>query len=200
MAFVEVRFPADIAYGSAGGPEYNTDVVINQGGYEQRNINWSQARARYNVAHGVKTQEQLDALIAFFRARKGRADGFRFKDWTDYRATGQNIGTGNGSNTQFQLIKSYASGSVSETRTISKPVAGTVAIYLGGILQAASSYSVNYSSGVVTFTTAPAAGALVSADFEFDVPVRFDTDRLSAAIDNYGSHSWNDIPIVEVRV
>ncbi|MDX2113682.1 MAG: DUF2460 domain-containing protein [Alphaproteobacteria bacterium] len=200
MAFVEVRFPADIAYGSAGGPEYNTDVVINQGGYEQRNINWSQARARYNVAHGVKTQEQLDALIAFFRARKGRADGFRFKDWTDYRATGQNIGTGNGSNTQFQLIKSYVSGSVSETRTISKPVAGTVAIYLGGTLQAASSYSVNYSSGVVTFTAAPAAGALVSADFEFDVPVRFDTDRLSAAIDNYGSHSWNDIPIVEVRV
>ncbi len=166
MAFVEVRFPADIAYGSAGGPEYNTDVVINQGGYEQRNINWSQARARYNVAHGVKTQDQLDALIAFFRARKGRADGFRFKDWTDYRATGQNIGTGNGSNTQFQLIKRYLSGSVSETRTISKPVAGTVAIYLGGILQATSSYSVNYSSGVVTLTTAPAAGALVSADFE----------------------------------
>lgn len=124
MAFVEVRFPTDIAYGSAGGPEYSTDIVITQSGYEQRNVNWSQARARYNVAHGVKTQEQLDTLIAFFRARKGRADGFRFKDWTDYQATAQRIGTGDGAMTAFQLKKNYSSGSIVESRIISNRYRG----------------------------------------------------------------------------
>lgn len=200
MAFVETRFPTDIAYGSAGGPEYSTDVVITQSGYEQRNANWSQARAVYNVAHGVKTQAQLNTLIAFFRARKGRADGFRFKDWTDFQATAQAIGTGNGTATAFQLVKTYTSGSMTETRTITKPVAGSVNMYLNGVLQSGSNYNVNTVTGQVTFNTAPGNGVSVTADFQFDVPVRFDTDRLSATLDSYGSHSWNDIPIVEIRV
>jgi uncharacterized protein (TIGR02217 family) len=198
MAFIETRFPADISYGSAGGPTYSTDIVITQGGHEQRNINWSAARARYNVAYGVRTQAQLDALIAFFRARKGRADGFRFKDWTDYKATAQLIGTGNGSTTQFQLVKTYASGSVTETRTITKPVSGSISIYLAGVLQT-SGYSVSTTTGLVTFTTAPSNGTAITATFEFDVPTRFDTDRLSASLDNYGISSVNDIPLVEVR-
>lgn len=199
MAFIDTRFPADISYGSAGGPEYSTDIVITQGGHEQRNINWSAARARYNVAYGVKTQAQLASLIAFFRARKGRADAFRFKDWTDFSATDQLIGTGNGSATQFQLVKTYASGSVTETRTITKPVSGTISIYKAGVLQN-SGYSVNTTTGLVTFSVAPANGAAITASFEFDVPVRFDTDRLSAALESYGIGSINDIPLVEVRV
>lgn len=200
MAFIEVRFPTDIAYGSAGGPEYFTDIVITQGGYEQRNANWSQARARYNVAHGIKTQSQLDALIAFFRARKGRAHGFRFKDWTDYKANAQMLGTGNGSKTQFQCVKTYDSGAISESRTITKLVSGSVVVYLDAVLQNSSNYSVNLNNGMVTFNSAPADGVVVSADFEFDVPVRFDTDRLSAVLDSYGSTSWNDIPLIEIRV
>jgi uncharacterized protein (TIGR02217 family) len=199
MAFIETRFPTDIAFGSSGGPEYSTDVVIVQSGFEQRNANWSQARARYNVAHGVKTQTQLDALIAFFRARKGRADGFRFKDWADYKATGQNIGTGNGTATVFQLKKTYVSGSVTETRIVTKPVSGTINIYKNAVLQV-SGYTADTTNGQITFSVAPANGVIVTADFEFDVPVRFDTDRLSASLDTYGSHSWNDIPIIELRV
>jgi len=199
MAFIEVRFPSDIAYGSAGGPEYSTDIVILQSGYEQRNANWSQARARYNVAHGVKTEAQLDALIAFFRARKGRADGFRFKDWTDFTATAAAIGTGNGTKTAFQLVKTYSSGSSAETRVITKPVAGTVKIYLGGVLQPGSAFSVNAASGMVTFTGAPGSGVAITADFEFDIPARFDTDRLVATLDAYGSYSWSEIPLVEIR-
>lgn len=200
MAFVEERFPADIAYGSAGGPEYSTDIVVTHGGYEQRNTNWSQARAKYNVAHGVKTQSQLDALIGFFRARKGRADGFRFKDWSDYKAIAQAIGTGNGTNKIFQLVKTYNSGSIVETRTITKPIASTLAVYVNAVLQAGSAYTLDSATGKITFVTAPANAAVVTADFEFDVPVRFDTDRLSATLDSYGVNSWNDIPLVEVRV
>ncbi len=200
MAFIEVAFPSDIAYGSSGGPEYSTDIVITNGGHEQRNINWAQARAKYNVAHGVKTKVQLDALIAFFRARKGRAEGFRFKDWSDYKAVAQVIGTGNGTNKIFQLVKTYTSGGITETRTIAKPVVGTLAVYAAGVLQAGAAYALDSTNGKITFVAAPANGASITADFEFDVPARFDTDRLSATLDAYGVNSWIDIPIVEVRV
>ncbi len=199
MGFVETQFPTDISYGSSGGPEYATDIVASQSGHEQRNVNWQQARARFNVAHGVKTKAQLDALIAFFRARKGRAYGFRFKDWTDYQTSGQLIGVGNGTQTSFQLVKTYVSGAVTETRTITKPVSGTVQVYKNNVLQS-SGISINYATGVVTFVAPPATGVNVTANFEFDVPVRFDTDRLSARLEAYGVHSWLDIPLVEVRV
>lgn len=198
MGFVEVQFPPDISYGSSGGPEYATDIVISQNGHEQRNIHWSAARARYNVAHGVKTKAQLDALVAFFRARKGRAYGFRFKDWTDYGATAQAIGTGDGVRTQFQLKKRYSSGAVNEDRAIVKPVSDTVQVYKAGVLQT-SGVSVDTTTGVVTFAVAPMAGQAITASFEFDVPVRFDTDRLSATLEAYGIHSWLDIPLIEVR-
>lgn len=198
MGFAEVQFPPDISYGSSGGPEYATDIVVSVSGHEQRNVTWSQARARYNVAKGVKTREQLAALIAFFRARKGRAYGFRFKDWTDYAASMELIGNGDGMRTQFQLVKRYASGSGQESRLIAKPVTGTVKLYKNSVLQT-SGVSVDMTSGMVTFTTAPASGVFINADFEFDVPVRFDTDRLSASLDSYGTHSWQDIPLIEVR-
>lgn len=199
MSFIDVRFPSDIAYGSGGGPEYSTDVVITQGGYEQRNANWQESRARYNVAHGVKNQQQLDVLIAFFRARQGKAHGFRFKDWSDYTAQAQEIGVGDGSQTDFQLLKAYLSGGVRYKRTITKPVENSVVVYLDGVSLSASAYSVNVSTGVVSLNSAPDAAVVVTADFEFDIPARFDTDRLSTTLDSYGSHSWNDIPIVEIR-
>ena len=199
MSFVETQFPSDISYGSSGGPEYSTDVVITQGGHEQRNINWAQARARYNVAHGVKSKAQLESLIAFFRARKGRAIGFRFKDWTDYKVTGQNIGTGDGARTQFQLIRTYSNGGTEEYRVVSKPVTGSVSVYKNGVLQT-SGVTINHTTGLVVFTVAPENGVVVTANFEFDVPVRFDTDKLSATLDAYGVQSWLDIPLIEVRV
>ena len=199
MEFVDVQFPPDISYGSSGGPEYATDIVANVSGYEQRNASWEQARARYNVAHGVKTQSQLDALIAFFRARKGRAYGFRFKDWTDYSATQEPIGTGNDSQTQFQLCKSYTNGGITETRLITKPVDTTVQVFLDSALQT-SGVSVDLSTGLVTFDTPPSSGQSITVTYEFDVPVRFDTDRLAARLDAYGITSWLDIPLVEVRV
>lgn len=198
MGFAEVQFPPDISYGSGGGPEYATDIVISQNGHEQRNVHWSEARARYNVAHGVKTQAQLEALIAFFRARKGRAFGFRFKDWTDYRGASQRLGEGDGVRKDFQLLKHYTSGAVVEQRVIRKPVSGTVRIYKNAVLQS-SGVAVALDTGHVSFTAAPAAGVSVTADFEFDVPVRFDTDRLSATLEAYGIHSWLDIPLIEVR-
>ena len=199
MTFHEVQFPPDIAYGATGGPEYMTSVVSMASGYEQRNANWSAARLKWNVASGLKHQTQLNTLIAFFRARKGKAYGFRFKDWTDYKATAQAIGTGDGTTKAFQLVKSYASGAGSETRTITKPVLGTVVPYLGGIKQT-SGWSINAATGILTFTVAPAQGVAVTADFEFDVPVRFDTDSMAVSIEQFDLHQWSDIPVIEIRV
>ena len=130
--FHEVRFPDNIAYGATGGPEFATTVVATGSGHEKRNVNWSEARGRWDVASGLKKQAQIDELIAFFRARRGKAYGFRFKDWTDFKATGQLLGTGDDAQTEFQLVKHYPSGSVIEARTITKPVAGTVQVYKDG--------------------------------------------------------------------
>jgi uncharacterized protein (TIGR02217 family) len=167
-------------------------------GHEKRNVNWVQARGRWDVAGGLKKQAQIDELIAFFRARRGRAYGFRFKDWTDYMASGQLLGTGDDAQTQFQLVKHYPSGSVIEVRTITKPVAGTVKVYLDGVEQL-SGWSVDTITGLVTFGLPPVLGVELTADFEFDMPVRFDTDHMAVTIESYRLHTWQQIPIVELR-
>lgn len=199
MTFHEVQFPTDIAYGAQGGPQYSTSVVITASGFEQRNSLWATSRMAWNVATGLKKQAQLDVLIAFFRARKGRAYGFRFKDWSDYQATAQALGTGDSSNKNFQLVKNYTSGPASEIRTIKKPVAGTVVVYLGGVVQP-SGWSVDTTTGIITFVTAPGTGVAVTADFQFDVPVRFDTDSMAATLENVAQSDWQNLPVIEIKV
>ena len=198
-SFHDVRFPDAIAYGATGGPEYLTDIVILQSGFEQRNQSWDSARARYDVSTGIKNRTQATEVISFFRARKGRAYGFRFKDWSDYRVIGQLIGAGNGTQTAFQLTKTYTSGGENETRPLKKPVSGTVKVYKDGVLQS-SGVAVDHTTGTVTFAAAPAAGVLITADCEFDVPVRFDTDRLAIRIQSHELFVWDQIPLIEIRL
>lgn len=198
-SFHEVQFPPKIAYGASGGPEFNTSIATTFGGFEQRNINWQKSRGRWDVSTGLKNQADMDALQAFFRARFGKAYGFRFKDWADYVAVGQNIGTGNGTQTTFQLTKIYSSGGYTYLREIKKPVNGTVKIYLNSILQS-SGYTLDLTTGIVTFGMAPALGIVVSADCEFDVPVRFDTDSIAVRADGPGFFVWDAVPIVEIRI
>ena len=199
MTFHEVQFPTDIAYGAQGGPQYSTSVVITASGFEQRNSLWATSRMAWNVATGLKKQAQLDTLIAFFRARKGRAYGFRFKDWSDYQASAQAIGVGDGTNKTFQLVKNYSSGPGSETRVINKPVSGTVVVYLAGVMQS-SGWSVDTTTGIVTFVTAPGIGVAVTADYQFDVPVRFDTDSMAATLENVTQSDWQNLPVIEIKV
>lgn len=199
MSFEEVQFPSDISYGATGGPMFLTDVVTTVSGHEQRNAKWSQSRAKYNVASGIKTETQWQALISFFRARQGKAVGFRFKDWSDYKAESVQIGVGDDTTTDFQLVKIYTSGAVAVSRDITKPVAGTINIYIDAVLQS-SGVSIDTTTGIVTFTTAPANGEVVTADFEFDVPVRFDTDEMAVSMDSFDAGNWNAIPLIEVRI
>jgi uncharacterized protein (TIGR02217 family) len=206
MAFHEVRFPDNISRGARGGPERRTQIVELASGAEERNASWANSRRLYDVAYGIRRADDLAAVVAFFEARNGRLHGFRFKDWADFKsclpsqtpaATNQPIGTGNGSATLFQLTKRYTSGAQSWTRAITKPVAGTVAIALNGTPQA-SGWSVS-ATGLITFTTAPAAGIAITAGFEFDVPVRFNTDVLDVTLDLERLGSITSIPLVEIR-
>jgi len=208
MAFIETpRFPEDISYGSTGGAGWSTDVLILKSGYESRNANWQQMRYKYNAAMGVRDNTQLDDLIHWFNAMQGRQHGFRFKDWTDYTSSelgiatshlDQLIGTGNASATTFQVTKKYIQGSQSRTRTILKLVSGTMKVALNDVLQS-SGYTVNYNTGIITFSSAPGNGVTVKAGYEFDVPVRFDIDQLSISIEHYQTGSLS-VPLIELRL
>jgi uncharacterized protein (TIGR02217 family) len=207
MAFHEVRFPDDISRGARGGPERRTQIVELASGEEERNASWANSRRRYDVAYGIRRADDLAAVVAFFEARNGRLHGFRFKDWGDYKSglpstaispTDQEIGTGHGSLTEFALLKRYSSGAQSWTRAIAKPVAGSVRVALAGVEQM-SGWTVDTTTGVVTFDTAPAAGVAITAGFAFDVPVRFDTDALDVTLDLERLGSITSIPLLEIR-
>ena len=200
VAFHEVQFPPDISYGVTGGPEYSTDIVVTSSGYEQRNINWSQAKGKYQAAHGVKNENQMRKLLAFFRARRGKAYGFRFKDWLDYTGIKQIVGIGDGKTSSFQLTKTYTDdGGYTEVRKIRKPVVGSVKIYVDGA-EVLTGWSVNFTNGIINFIAPVAIDNIVTADYEFDVPVRFDTDHCPQSIKDWNIYSWDNIPLVEIRV
>lgn len=207
MAFHEVRFPDNISRGARGGPERRTQVVELASGDEERNASWANSRRRYDVAYGIRRADDLAAVVAFFEARGGRLHGFRFKDWADYKSsqpsqpvapTDQPLGTGDGATTVFQLMKRYSSGAQSWSRAIAKPVEGSVRLALNGVEQM-SGWSIDPTTGSVTFTTAPGAGVAITAGYEFDVPVRFGSDTLDVTLDVERLGSITSIPLIEIR-
>ena len=212
MSFHEVRFPVDVSRGATGGPERRTDVVVLGSGYEERNSRWAQSRRSYNAGYGVKSLDDLHAVIEFFEERRGRLYGFRWRDHTDWKscrpeqvisATDQAIGTGDGSRTSFQLRKNYGSQYAPYERTILKPVDGSVMVAVDGAIQVpGTAFIVDPTSGLVEFLPGhvPAADAPVTAGFLFDVPARFDTDRLEISLQGFRHGAIPNIPIVEVRL
>jgi len=213
MAFHEVQFPVDISYGSSGGPGFSTTVIETDGGFEERNARWATARHRYSVEYGVKSADQISALIAFYMARQGALYGFRYRDWIDYTTASDHvsaptnadhsIGTGDGTETQFQISKIYASGAISHTRNITKPVADTVLVAVDSVSKTEGvDFSVDTTTGTVTLNIAPTAGQDVTAGCEFDVPVRFGKgadDLLSINLEAYDISALSGIEVVEIK-
>jgi uncharacterized protein (TIGR02217 family) len=197
MAFDDVRFPTAIARGATGGPERRTDVVMTASGREERNSRWVHSRRRYNAGFGVKSIADLHAVIDFFEARRGRLHAFRFKDHADFKAINQLIGTGDGVNASFQLTKTYGAPSRPYVRTISAPVAGTIVVAVNSV--PATAFTLNAVTGVITFNSAPAPGASITASFEFDVPVRFDVDAITVNLSHFEAGDIPEIPLIEVR-
>jgi uncharacterized protein (TIGR02217 family) len=206
VAFVEQRFPVEYSWGASGGPKFRTHVIATDSGDEARVQTWQFPLCTYKLTRDLYNQVDHEKLLAFWRLMGGRATGFRFKDWMDYKGASETIGAGDGLTTNFQLSKKYTFAdsvtgvSQTITRVIKKPVPGTLSMKLNGVVQA-SGWSVNTSTGLVSFVTAPASGAIVmAAAFEFDVPVRFANDDLQVAVDkSYGTYSWSTMGFDEVR-
>lgn len=192
--FHDVRFPDAIARGATGGPEYSTDIVSVASGFEQRNQNWELARGRWDISTGIRTRAQMAEVIAFFRARKGRAYGFRFKDWSDFSALGQAL-VATADPVVWQLAKRYPSGAFEDARPITRPVAGTAVVRVGANVV---SPAIDHATGLVTFASPPAEQPY--ADFEFDVPVRFDTDHLAVTTRHFEAQIVPSIALIEIRV
>lgn len=209
MAFHEIRFPVALSYGSVGGPERRTEIVTLTNGFEERNSPWAHSRRRYDAGVGLRSLDDMAALIAFFEARAGQLHGFRWKDWADHKSCipanavafdDQVIGTGDGQNVEFRLSKLYRSGAASYRRPITKPVEGTVKIAIGGVEKFETiDFLVDHATGLIVLNEAPMTDAPVTAGFEFDVPVRFDTDRIAVSVASFQAGEVPQIPVIEVR-
>ena len=207
--FHEIRFPANLSFGSVGGPERRTEIVTLTNGYEERNTPWAHSRRHYDAGLGLRGLDDIEALIAFFEARGGQLHGFRWKDWADHKSCApsrapeyrdQLLGHGDGAKVGFQLVKAYASGPARYLRPVRKPVRGSVLVGLGGEEQREGlEFEVDYTTGIITFASAPGQEAEITAGFEFDVPVRVGTDRIAVSVASFHAGEMPQVPVIEVR-
>lgn len=207
MSFHEVRLPARLAFGSTGGVERRTEVVTLGSGYERRSTPWAVGRRRYLIGANLRSLDDMATLTAFFEARRGRLYGFRFRDFADFKscAPGANVGSqdqalgeGDGDRTTFALRKTYGEDAAAWSRSIDKPVEGSVRVAIDGV--EISAFRVDAATGLVMLETAPAEGAVVTAGFEFDTPVRFDSDRIEVTLESFDAGRMAALPLIEIRI
>ena len=192
--FHDLRFPVDVAFGASGGPERRTEIVTLASGHEHRNQRWRRSRRRYDAGQGLRSLDDLYAVVAFFEARRGPFHAFRYRDPVDHAscppgrkiaATDQPLGTGDGIRTRFDLVKLYGE----EARSITHPEADSVVSPNGDF---------GVEGGTIVFATPPEDGEPVTAGFRFDVPVRFATDEVSVSLTAFAAGELPAIPLVEV--
>lgn len=214
MTHLSTPFPAALSYGSSGGPVYRVTVVQAYSGKEERNQSWAYPLHTYSIDLSNRLQSELETLVTYYHAAGGREHTFSFKDPRDYKScalsgtvanTDQTLRTATGGETDVQIIKVYTAGSISRTRKITRPISGTVTVAIDGtpVTTGAGDYTVDYTTGVITFATGLATGEVVTAGYEFYVPCRFDSDNLDLAITtancNTGLIGTISADIVEVR-
>lgn len=208
-SFHDERFPTGISRKASGGPERRTEIVTLSSGHEQRNTRWADSRRRYSIGYGIRSLDDLHTVITFFEQRRGRLYGFRWKDHADYKSSepskqphmqDQQIGLGDGGQNTYRLAKTYGTGPNSYRREITKPVPGTVLVAINGSMQTeGSDYTLDAGSGDIVFATPPAIGEAITAGFQFDVPVRFDTDNIEISLDAFNAGQIPDIAILEIK-
>lgn len=205
QSFDDVLFPLALGRDASVTPEFSTNVTITASGFERRNSLWSDARLRFDVGPGVRSEAELGELIAFFRARRGQARGFRLRDPSDFSSNGmtgvptpmdQVLGTGDGATSRFALVKHYGEGGDAQKRRITRPRAESLRVSVNSA--ETGDFSLD-AKGVLVFATAPAAGSVVRAGFYFDVPVRFAEDRLDISGAEFAAGEAPSVPLVELR-
>lgn len=207
--FHDVQFPLAVAFGATGGPERRNEIIGLTSGREKRNARTAHSRRRFDAGTGVRSLADLYEVIAFFEARRGSLHAFRFRDPFDMKscapdqnvsALDQPLGTGDGVKTRFALIKTYGSGSDAYHRPVRKPIVSGLTVAVGGVVTSAEAFSFDSATGEVVFAVGviPGSGQIVTAGYEFDVPVRFDTDSLSASLTAFKAGQFPAIPLIEV--
>mgnify|MGYP005839197101 CR=1 FL=1 len=212
MAFHEVRLPDFIERGAQGGPGFSTTIISLSSGFERRNIDWSQTRQSWDIGYGILGEDntaaefRISKILEFFYAREGRAHGFRFKDWTDHKIARQSIGLTDGSNATFAIFKRYTSGGIDYDRAVKKIVSGTVSLWVNNTAitegAGAGEFSINLNTGIITLGATLAATTTqdVEVECEFDIPVRFDIDKMELNVFLADASSIPNITLVELRL
>lgn len=205
LPFDDIAYPLALGLDATVAPEFSTSVATTASGHERRNSLWSDARLRFDVGPGIRSEAELGTLLAFFRARRGAARGFRLRDPTDFSSNGmtgtpgagdQVLGTGDGVRSSFPLVKRYGTDGAEQVRRITRPVVSSVAVSINGA--AATGWTLA-AGGTIAFAQPPATGAIVRAGFLFDVPVRFAEDRLEIAGANLAAGEAPTVALVELR-
>lgn len=207
MAHHSVRFPIDIALGALGGPVRSTDIVTLVSGVEERNQRWFASRRQFDARYGVKNRNDMRAVLEFFEERRGRFHSFLWHDAIDFSTAAAGapvtpfdevIGAGDSVNVSFQLSKTYGASFDPYQRKIAKPISTTLKLGVNGVELDSSDFYVDEETGLVTLLNAPTSGQAVTAGFEFDIAVRFDTDRLDIALNSFDAADIPSIPVIEV--
>lgn len=208
--FHEIRFPLTLAFAARGGPERRTDIVVTASGREERNARWAHSRRRWDVGSAIRTLADLESVLAFFEERRGRLYGFRWRDRADFKSCSlaatptpvdQTIGAGDGVRTVFQLSKLYGGAHAPYRRDIAKPVAESVRVAVQGVEQTLGvAVDLDSTTGLIAFRAGhtPPPGAAVTAGFEFDVPARFDSDRIEIDLSAFDAGHIPSIPLIEI--
>lgn len=203
--FDDVPYPLALGRSASVAPEFSTSIAVTASGHERRNALWSDARLHFDVGPGIRSEAELADLIAFFRARRGPARGFRLMDPFDNSSNGmvgaptpldQLLGLGDGVRADFQLVKLYGGGAEPQVRAITRPRGETLVVSVGGVATTAWTLG---AKGTLRLATAPATGAEVRAGFRFDVPVRFAEDRLDVSAVNFAAGEAPSVPLIEIR-
>lgn len=210
-SFHDVQFPIAISFGASGGPERRNEIVTLASGREKRNARFSQSRRSFDAGTGVRSLTDLHDVLVFFEARRGSLHGFRFRDPFDMKSCrpeeapaqgDQVLGTGDGVRTGFALTKTYGSGEDAYARLIRKPVVASLTVAVNGVARASpADFSFDDTTGEIVFAagSVPGMGQTVTAGYEFDVPVRFDTERLSLNLAAFKAGQIPTIPLIEVQ-
>lgn len=201
--FHEIRFPEDVSWGSRGGPTFKTQVFTSHRGFEKRNLDWMQPIMHFDVSYGIRQDSHILAVINFFNARQGRAHGFRYKNWGNYKLANEPFAAGDGANNRLPIWKMYNdSVNIRSYKRLYKIVQGSVTgVTVAGVpATEGTDFSIDYNSGEIAFNTVQPYGTLINCvTLEFDEPVRFDMDNMQTVIDAYNSNSISAIPLVGIR-
>ena len=193
----DLIFPESISMKYTYTIEYKTTIHKAKSGYELRIANVDYPLLSYNIINDLKSKTEIENLVNFFKLTKGKAIGFKFKDWLDYNVNNQVIATADGKTKDFQLIKTYLFNDYIQIRKITKPIKNTVKIYINNI-DNTSHANINYENGIISFENAPEKNSIIKADFEFYVPVRFDTDKLDITMKNSKYGEIKELKIIEI--